>query len=127
MKAAATHRTRRPNGAAFEPVVGGFPSFSGQACVSRVPTRRVFHEDHPLVGPRPLPVDEQQRIFGAARRRLSMKPGITGLWQVSGRSDVVFDDWMRLDLDYVDRWSLSFDFAILLRTIPVVLLRRGAR
>jgi exopolysaccharide biosynthesis polyprenyl glycosylphosphotransferase len=80
-----------------------------------------------LVGPRPLPLPEQQRIFGADRRRLSMKPGITGLWQVSGRSDVGFVEWMRLDREYVDRWSLELDVVILLKTIPAVLLRRGAR
>jgi exopolysaccharide biosynthesis polyprenyl glycosylphosphotransferase len=80
-----------------------------------------------LVGPRPLPVDEQQRIRGMQRRRLSMKPGITGLWQVSGRSDVGFAGWMSMDLDYVDRWALRFDLRILAATIPAVLRRRGAR
>jgi lipopolysaccharide/colanic/teichoic acid biosynthesis glycosyltransferase len=80
-----------------------------------------------LVGPRPLPVDEQQRIRGMQRRRLSMKPGITGLWQVSGRSDVGFAGWMSMDLDYVDRWALLFDLRILAATIPAVLRRRGAR
>lgn len=80
-----------------------------------------------LVGPRPLPEAEQQDIVGWYRRRLSMKPGITGLWQVSGRSDVDFDDWMKLDLQYVDQWSLRLDARILLRTLPAVLSRRGAR
>jgi lipopolysaccharide/colanic/teichoic acid biosynthesis glycosyltransferase len=80
-----------------------------------------------LVGPRPLPVEEQQQIRGAQRRRLSMKPGITGLWQVSGRSDVGFEDWMRLDVQYVDEWSLALDVALLLRTVKVVILGRGAR
>ncbi len=80
-----------------------------------------------LVGPRPLPVSEQQSIHGAQRRRLSMKPGITGLWQVSGRSDVDFAAWMRLDQEYVDRWSLTLDLKLLLATIPAVLLRRGAK
>jgi exopolysaccharide biosynthesis polyprenyl glycosylphosphotransferase len=80
-----------------------------------------------LVGPRPLPVREQQQIFGAQRRRLAMKPGITGLWQVSGRSNITFDEWMKLDLEYVDRWTLSLDFVILARTIPAVLFARGAR
>lgn len=79
-----------------------------------------------LVGPRPLPVAEQQEIEGWYRRRLSMKPGITGLWQVSGRSDVDFDAWMKLDLRYVDDWSLRLDLFILLKTIPAVLSRRGA-
>lgn len=79
-----------------------------------------------LVGPRPLPVSEQQEIVGWYRRRLSMKPGITGLWQVSGRSQVDFDEWMKLDLRYVDQWSLRQDLKILLRTLPAVVSRRGA-
>ena len=80
-----------------------------------------------LVGPRPLPESEQQRIRGAQRRRLSMKPGITGLWQVSGRSDVAFGEWMRLDQEYVDGWSLWLDLRLLLATIPAVLRRKGAK
>lgn len=80
-----------------------------------------------LVGPRPLQIEEQQRIIGPQRRRLSMKPGITGLWQVSGRSDLSFEEWMQLDLAYVDDWSLRLDLQLLLRTIPAVLLGRGAR
>jgi lipopolysaccharide/colanic/teichoic acid biosynthesis glycosyltransferase len=83
--------------------------------------------DMSLVGPRPLPVREQTEIRGAHRRRLSMKPGITGLWQVSGRNDLGFEDWMRLDLLYVDTWSLGLDLRILLRTLPAVLFSRGAR
>lgn len=79
-----------------------------------------------LVGPRPLPLDEQQRIQGWHRRRLAMRPGITGLWQVSGRSNVGFDQWMEYDLEYVDRWSLGLDLWILVRTIPAVVSRRGA-
>ena len=80
-----------------------------------------------LVGPRPLPEKEQQQIRGWRRRRLSMKPGITGLWQVSGRNTVDFEEWMKLDLRYVDRWSLRLDAGILLRTIPAVLFHKGAR
>jgi exopolysaccharide biosynthesis polyprenyl glycosylphosphotransferase len=79
-----------------------------------------------LVGPRPLPVYEASRIKGAQRRRLAMRPGMTGLWQVTGRNAVDFDEWMRLDLLYVDQWSLGLDFKILLRTIPVVLSGTGA-
>lgn len=59
-------------------------------------------------------------------RRFSVFPGITGLWQVSGRSDVAFDDWIRLDLAYIDRWSLALDLWIMVRTIPAVLSGRGA-
>jgi len=87
----------------------------------------VLAGDMSLVGPRPLPVREQVEIHGAHRRRLSMKPGITGLWQVSGRSELGFEDWMRLDLLYVDTWSLGLDVRILLRTLPAVLLARGSR
>jgi lipopolysaccharide/colanic/teichoic acid biosynthesis glycosyltransferase len=61
------------------------------------------------------------------RRRLSVKPGLTCTWQVSGRSDMTFDRWMELDLEYIDRWSLRNDLRIMLRTIPAVLLGRGAR
>ncbi|SRR6266540_895845 len=79
-----------------------------------------------LVGPRPLPIYEARQIKGAQRRRLAMRPGITGLWQVNGRNMVDFDEWMRMDLLYVDRWSLALDLKILLRTIPVVLSAEGA-
>jgi exopolysaccharide biosynthesis polyprenyl glycosylphosphotransferase len=86
----------------------------------------VLKGDMSLVGPRPLPVYEASRIKGAQRRRLAMRPGITGLWQVSGRNAVDFDGWMQMDLFYVDHWSLALDLKILLRTIPVVLRGEGA-
>jgi lipopolysaccharide/colanic/teichoic acid biosynthesis glycosyltransferase len=60
------------------------------------------------------------------RRRLSMRPGITCLWQVSGRNQIGFDDWVRLDILYIDSWSLINDFKILLRTIPAVLRGTGS-
>ncbi|MBN2719103.1 MAG: sugar transferase [Deltaproteobacteria bacterium] len=80
-----------------------------------------------LVGPRPLPVMEQQQIQGWRRRRLSMKPGITGIWQVSGRSNIDFERWMQMDLDYIDNWSLGLDISILLKTIFVVMRANGAK
>ena len=82
-----------------------------------------------LVGPRPLPIDEVERFDqDTHRRRLSVKPGLTCLWQVSGRSDITdFADWVRLDLEYIDQWSLWLDFKILLATIPAALFGRGAR
>jgi exopolysaccharide biosynthesis polyprenyl glycosylphosphotransferase len=86
----------------------------------------VLKGDMSLVGPRPLPMYEASRIKGAQRRRLAMRPGITGLWQVAGRNMVDFDEWMRMDLLYVDQWSLGLDLKILLRTIPVVLSGAGA-
>ena len=87
----------------------------------------VLAGDMSLVGPRPLPVDETAALIGGYRRRLSMRPGLTCLWQVGGRSDLAFKEWMALDLDYVDRWSLGLDLAILLRTLPAILKGRGAR
>jgi exopolysaccharide biosynthesis polyprenyl glycosylphosphotransferase len=87
----------------------------------------VFLGQMSLVGPRPLPIKEQQKIRGWHRRRLSMKPGITGIWQVSGRNNIDFEDWMKLDYRYVDDWSLRLDLVILVKTVPVVLLGRGAR
>ena len=82
-----------------------------------------------LVGPRPLPIYEVEQFASTAqRRRLSMKPGLTCLWQVSGRNEVTdFNDWVRLDLQYIDNWSLWLDLKILLKTIPVVLFGWGAR
>ncbi len=80
-----------------------------------------------LVGPRaPLP-EEVAEYTPAQRRRLSVKPGITCLWQVSGRSEIDFQQWMSLDLKYIDNWSLLLDLKILLKTILVVLLCKGAR
>ncbi len=89
----------------------------------------VLRGEMSLVGPRPLPVDEVMRFDDFAhRRRLSVKPGLTCLWQVSGRNNVTdFKDWVRLDLEYIDNWSLWLDFKILLRTIPVVVLGTGAK
>jgi lipopolysaccharide/colanic/teichoic acid biosynthesis glycosyltransferase len=78
-----------------------------------------------LVGPRPLPADDGDYL-GDVRRRLLVRPGITGLWQVSGRSDLSWDETVRLDLYYVDNWSLTYDLSILWRTIWVVLRRKGA-
>jgi len=80
-----------------------------------------------LVGPRPLPVVETRQLTGVHRRRLSMRPGITCLWQISGRNELGFREWMALDLQYVDHWSLGLDLAILLRTLPALVSRRGAR
>jgi exopolysaccharide biosynthesis polyprenyl glycosylphosphotransferase len=82
-----------------------------------------------LVGPRPLPVDEVKRFDDVShRRRLSVRPGLTCTWQVSGRNDVKdFKDWVRMDLAYIDNWSLWLDIKILWRTIWVVLLGKGAR
>jgi len=89
----------------------------------------VLRGEMSLVGPRPLPVDEVKRFDDLAhRRRLSVRPGLTCLWQVSGRNNVTdFKEWVRLDLDYIDHWSLWLDLKILLRTVPAVFHGTGAK
>jgi exopolysaccharide biosynthesis polyprenyl glycosylphosphotransferase len=83
--------------------------------------------DMSIVGPRPLSVRDATRMELAwQKRRFSVKPGLTCLWQVSGRSNLTFEQWMQLDLEYIDRWSLGLDASILLRTIPAIVLARGA-
>lgn len=79
-----------------------------------------------LVGPRMIAPEEMPKFGSALPRRLTVKPGMTGLWQVSGRQELDYDDRIRLDLHYVDNWSLWLDLAILARTIPAVLSMRGA-
>jgi lipopolysaccharide/colanic/teichoic acid biosynthesis glycosyltransferase len=77
-----------------------------------------------LVGPRPPLPTEVAGYDIWHRRRLSMKPGITGLWQVEARNDPEFDRWVALDLTYIDRWSLWLDLKIMLRTVPAMLAGR---
>jgi exopolysaccharide biosynthesis polyprenyl glycosylphosphotransferase len=89
----------------------------------------VLRGEMSLVGPRPLPVDEVRRFDNLAhRRRLSVKPGLTCLWQISGRNEITdFKDWVRLDLQYIDHWTIWLDLKILFLTIPVVLRGTGAK
>jgi exopolysaccharide biosynthesis polyprenyl glycosylphosphotransferase len=86
----------------------------------------VMNGDMSLVGPRPLWVDEARQVRGWTLKRLDITPGITGLWQVLGRSDIPFDEMVKLDYMYVTGWSLSWDIKLLLQTIPAVLAKRGA-
>jgi lipopolysaccharide/colanic/teichoic acid biosynthesis glycosyltransferase len=86
----------------------------------------VLRGEMSLVGPRPLPVDEAAHLSPALQRRHAVRPGLTGLWQVSGRNDLPFERMMELDLAYVERASLGLDLWILARTIPAVLTGRGA-
>jgi exopolysaccharide biosynthesis polyprenyl glycosylphosphotransferase len=89
----------------------------------------VFPGQMSLVGPRPLPVYEVENFANPAqRRRLSVKPGLTCLWQISGRNEVKdFETWVKLDLKYIDNWSTWLDLKILLRTIPVIFFGYGAK
>lgn len=87
----------------------------------------VFRGDMSLVGPRPLPLRDYAGFSQDwHRRRFSVRPGITCLWQISGRSATTFDTWMELDMAYISQWSLWLDFKILAATVPAVLKQRGA-
>ncbi len=86
----------------------------------------VLRGEMSLVGPRPLPQRDFEMLQEWHRKRYLVLPGITGLWQVSGRSELDFDDLVHLDFIYLERWSLALDLAILLKTIPAVVLQRGA-
>jgi len=86
----------------------------------------VVRGDMSLVGPRPLPERDYAMLEDWHRKRYLVLPGITGLWQVSGRSELDFDELVNLDFIYLERWSLALDLTILLKTIPAVFSRRGA-
>ena len=86
----------------------------------------VLRGDMSLVGPRPPIPAEVANYQRWQRRRLSMKPGLTCLWQISGRNQLDFDHWMQLDLEYIDHWSPWLDLKILAKTVPAVLSGRGA-
>ncbi|MDB5294137.1 MAG: Undecaprenyl-phosphate galactosephosphotransferase [Phycisphaerales bacterium] len=87
----------------------------------------VLKGDMSLVGPRPLPLDEQGAAETWQQRRLDVAPGLTCIWQIEGRSSVTFAEWVRMDVAYMRRRTVLHDLAILLKTVPAVLLRRGAR
>ena len=86
----------------------------------------VLRGEMSLVGPRPLPVRDYELLEPWHRKRYLVLPGLTGLWQVAGRSSLGFDDLVRLDFLYLERWSVFLDLSILLKTVPAVITRRGA-
>lgn len=113
-----------------DPRVFSFGKFLRRTSIDELPQLiNVAMGQMSLVGPRPLPVYEVAQIeLSSQRRRLSVKPGITCLWQVGGRNRIKdFDEWVALDLEYIDNWSLWLDFKILFKTLPVVFLGAGAQ
>ncbi len=120
------------DGAAFkmrkDPRVTRVGKWLRKASIDELPQLfNVLRGEMSLVGPRPLPLPDYARMDDISqRRRLSVLPGLTGPWQISGRDNVSFEEWMRMDLEYIDSWRLETDLKILLKTIPVVLSGRGS-
>jgi len=110
-----------------DPRLTAFGKFIRKTSLDELPQfLNVLKGQMSLVGPRPPLPKEVEKYNKFQRRRLGVKPGITGLWQVSGRSDITFDEWVKLDAFYIEHWSLWLDFQILLKTIGVVIRGRGA-
>ncbi len=111
-----------------DPRITRIGKFLRKSSIDELPQlMNVLKGDMSLVGPRPLPVRDYEGFNEDwQRRRFSVKPGITCLWQVHGRSGISFDQWMRLDLQYMDEWSLWLDLKILARTLPAVVRGSGA-
>jgi exopolysaccharide biosynthesis polyprenyl glycosylphosphotransferase len=111
-----------------DPRITGVGKWIRKTSIDELPQLiNVLKGEMSLVGPRPHPVEEVREYTTWQRRRLSMKPGITGLWQVGGRSDTTFAESMKHDLNYIDNWSLWLDITILIKTLPAALLGKGAR
>ncbi len=121
------------DGAAFkltnDPRVTAIGRFLRKTSIDELPQLfNVLKGEMSIVGPRPLPLADYKRMNKTShRRRLSVLPGITGPWQISGRDKISFEQWMQMDLDYIDNWRLMTDIKIILMTVPTVLLQRGSK
>jgi exopolysaccharide biosynthesis polyprenyl glycosylphosphotransferase len=110
-----------------DPRVTAFGRFMRKYSIDELPQLvNVLRGDMSVVGPRPPLPNEVARYEAWQRRRLSVRPGLTCVWQVSGRNEISFQDWMLLDMRYIDHWTLTDDFKLILKTLPVVLTGRGA-
>ncbi len=110
-----------------DPRVTGVGRFLRRFSIDEIPqVLNVLRGEMSLVGPRPLPIRDYERLEAWHRKRSLVLPGMTGLWQISGRSDLSFDDLVNLDFYYLERWSIWLDVSILLKTLPAVLSGRGA-
>jgi lipopolysaccharide/colanic/teichoic acid biosynthesis glycosyltransferase len=110
-----------------DPRITSVGQFLRRSSLDEIPQiLNVLKGDMSIVGPRPALPGEVAKYEPWHRRRMAVKPGITCLWQVAGRSHVSFDEWMRLDIEYISRRSVRADLAIFLKTIPAVMARRGA-
>ncbi|MDD5455788.1 MAG: sugar transferase [Candidatus Margulisbacteria bacterium] len=110
-----------------DPRITPFGKFLRRFSLDELPQLlNVLKGDMSIVGPRPPIPSEVERYENEFRRRLSMKPGLTCLWQISGRSDVDFKTWMDMDMKYIDAWTLIGDLVIIVKTIPAVFSRKGA-
>ena len=96
------------------------PSTSCRSCIN------VLRGEMSVVGPRPPVPTEVAKYEAWQRRRLSVRPGLTCIWQVSGRNQISFEEWMYLDMQYIDNWTLLTDLGLILKTVPVVITGRGA-
>jgi exopolysaccharide biosynthesis polyprenyl glycosylphosphotransferase len=110
-----------------DPRVTAFGRFLRRTSLDELPQfYNVLRGEMSLVGPRPAVPEEVEKYDNWQRRRLSVKPGLTCIWQTSGRNKVSFDEWMRMDLHYIENWSLRLDIKLLFKTIPAVLLATGS-
>ncbi|RYZ34528.1 MAG: sugar transferase, partial [Myxococcaceae bacterium] len=110
-----------------DPRITGIGRFIRKFSIDELPQfLNVLRGEMSVVGPRPPVPSEVAKYETWQRRRLSVRPGLTCIWQVSGRNQISFEQWMYLDMQYIDHWSLTGDLRLLLQTVPVVITGRGA-